>query len=216
MGIIYLLTCIKSGKSYVGQTIQTFNQRWSDHKTSARNLNKKDGCRALNNALRLYNNWDSDWLTQVLFDEECTKEDLDEMEIYFVKEYDTLAPNGYNLRTGGQSRGKVSEETRELMSSAAKKRNSDIYRKNTQLNGLKYLNEWCNDGKFGYVIHRHPAAPKRYFYFTSRNQSKMQWNLDRAKTRLEELNAQAGLSAVDLHECSSETKCSSGSSQEDS
>lgn len=207
MGIIYKLTCLKSGKSYIGQSVHTFTSRFADHKAAANNHNKKDGCRALNNTLRLYSDLDNDWNKEVLL--ECNDSQLDYYEIKLIELYNTLAPNGYNLRTGGQSRGRVSEETRELMKTAAANRDSDKYRKNKKLVGLKYIVERHSGGKHGYIIHRHPLT--KDLYFVSSDINKMDWNLERCKAKLKELNDKLE-SNNKSQGCSSETKCSSVSS----
>jgi len=48
------------------------------------------------------------------------QEDLDDAEDFWIACFHTLAPNGYNLTTGGKG-GKCSEETRLKMSESAKK-----------------------------------------------------------------------------------------------
>lgn len=185
MALIYKLNNI-NGKSYIGQTVQKFDNRWTDHKSAARNKDKKDGCRALNNAIRLHG--EDCWTREVLI--YCNKEHLDDYEIAFIKLYDTLAPNGYNLRTGGQSKGQVSEETKKLMSESAKKRDNDCYRKDQGLLGYKYITQIHtpakNPRKHGYLIHRHALCA--YQSFVSSDINKMEYNKQRAINRLNELN----------------------------
>ena len=48
-----------------------------------------------------------------------TQEELDEWEQYYIKFYDTLYPNGYNLQEGGRG-GTPSEETRKKISESSK------------------------------------------------------------------------------------------------
>ena len=202
MGFIYKVTCKTSKKSYIGQTVQTILQRWSDHKYEARN--HKQTCRLLNQAIRLYG--ENDWIIETLLI--CDDSLLDNEEIKFIELHKTLVQRdgggGYNLRSGGQSRGKVSEETREIMRKSAIERDSNIYRRNTYLRNYKYLIERDQGDKYGFVIHRHPLS--KDVYFVSRDISKIEYNFERAITKLNQLNAQL-IKINKSYECSSETKC---------
>ena len=59
------------------------------------------------------------------------QERLNELEIHFIKERNSLAPNGYNLTTGGKAGGRASEETKKVQSESAKKKyeNPDVRHK---------------------------------------------------------------------------------------
>jgi hypothetical protein len=113
-GVIYLVENPKNNKKYVGQADNfTSNRRkwgalgrWKSHIREAYGATK-DHCRLLNSAIRKYNYTNLN--VSVLG--EYPKEELDEMEIHFIKEHNSLSPNGYNLKTGG-SKGKDSEETK--------------------------------------------------------------------------------------------------------
>lgn len=127
MGIIYKLTA-PNGKGYIGQTSQTFEKRMTNHKSSAANLNKKDGCRLLNNAIRKHG-WDN-FTKEILL--QCNDEDLDDYEIHFIEEHVTLVDDGfgYNLTAGGGANRIVSEATKQKMRESAleyRKNNPDAY-----------------------------------------------------------------------------------------
>lgn len=124
MNVIYKLTS-PSGKNYIGQTTRNINRRWNDHKGCAANLNKKNGCAKLNNAIRKYG-WNN-FTKEVIW--ECFEEDLDEYEQYFIIKYNSLSPNGYNLMSGGNSNKKMSDETKNKMKASAVARDSNLYRK---------------------------------------------------------------------------------------
>ena len=47
---------------------------------------------------------------------ECNFEEADELETYYIKEYNTLSPYGYNLESGGNKNKILSEETKKKMS----------------------------------------------------------------------------------------------------
>lgn len=109
-GFIYILT-LPSGKSYVGQTIQTVRCRFNRH---ARDKN----CHYLYNAIQKYgrNNVEIKILGTFQVNE------LDAQEIKFIKELGTAAPDGYNLHLGGQCRRIFSEATKLKLSEMAKRR----------------------------------------------------------------------------------------------
>lgn len=135
MGIIYKLTSPK-GKEYIGQTTKTFDVRMCNHKSASSNLDKKDGCRALNNATRKYG-W-GNFVKQIVL--ECDDNELDFYEEYFISEYNTLSPNGYNLISGGNSNKIYSTETKEKIRQAALNRDTSVYRKDEKTKGWpKYL-----------------------------------------------------------------------------
>jgi dsDNA-binding SOS-regulon protein len=90
-GIIYKITS-PSGKVYVGQTIQEFNTRIKSHHR------KDSGCTAISRAIQKY----KDQMKYEIIEDNVLQEQLDEREIFWIKELNSLAPNGYNLNTGGQ------------------------------------------------------------------------------------------------------------------
>jgi hypothetical protein len=81
-----------SGKVYVGQTIQEFNIRIKSHHR------KDSGCTAISRAIQKY----KDQMKYEIIEDNVPQEQLDDREIYWIKELNSLAPNGYNLNTGGQ------------------------------------------------------------------------------------------------------------------
>ena len=113
MGCIYKITCVPSEKSYIGQTIKDPKVRINSH------LNcKSDGSLLLKQAIEKY---DKDAFTlEILHDGVCDIL-LDDLEIEEIKKHNTLAPNGYNLTTGGQG-GTLSVETRQKISKTLKGR----------------------------------------------------------------------------------------------
>lgn len=88
--LIYKITS-PSGKSYIGQT-SNYPKRMKEHNTAS---NK---CRLLCNAIRKYN-WDN-FIKQILI-ENITIEEANQLEEQYIKEHNTLTPNGYNLVPGG-------------------------------------------------------------------------------------------------------------------
>lgn len=89
--IIYKITNTQNNKVYIGQTRRTLHERKLDHKYKPKGV--------LGKAFKKYG-MDSFKFEMV----DDTARDLDElnsMEIAYIKKYDSLVPNGYNIRTGG-------------------------------------------------------------------------------------------------------------------
>ncbi|AGE57672.1 GIY-YIG catalytic domain-containing endonuclease [Acanthocystis turfacea Chlorella virus NTS-1] len=108
MGFIYMLTS-PYGKSYIGQTIRPIEERLKEHQLPSSN------CVAIYNAIKLHgwDNFEKHWY-------EVPDEDLNEHEELMVEVLGTLAPGGYNLKEGGGSGGKMSEEVKKKMSESRK------------------------------------------------------------------------------------------------
>jgi hypothetical protein len=112
-GQIYLIKNKKNGKCYIGQALcftgsnnnrwGTFG-RWNSHIREAKN--NQDHCVLLNNAIRKYGQDMFEIFTLL----KCNKKDLDINEEKFILEYNSIQPNGYNIKIGG-SKSKSSEET---------------------------------------------------------------------------------------------------------
>ena len=107
-GLVYIHTCSINGKSYVGQTTKSMKERWKEHLFEKR-PNK------FHNALKKYN--EKYWKHKILAFAD-SKEDLDALEDYFIKKYNTIE-NGYNSKEGG-SHGKHTEETKKNISEKKK------------------------------------------------------------------------------------------------
>lgn len=96
---IYKITNLINNKIYIGQSTN-IEYRWEDHKFYSRNSHT-----ALQAAFKKYGI--SNFSFEVI--EECSKEYLDEREIYWIKFYDSYK-NGYNLTKGGMSKIKLDYE----------------------------------------------------------------------------------------------------------
>ena len=96
-GIIYKWTCLDTGKSYIGQTVNP-KQRYKCHLKSALTTN----CNSpFYYDLSKYNNW-----TYTVLEEDIDRgEKLNERELYYITKYNTIYPNGYNLRYGASYKG---------------------------------------------------------------------------------------------------------------
>jgi group I intron endonuclease len=114
--IIYKVTNNISGKVYIGQTFRSLNTRKWQH-ISDRHRNRDFSY--FHQALNKYGPENFTW--EVL--EHCdSKEELDEMEFHYIKQYNSLRPSGYNLTLGGDGRvGTVMSEESKLRISINKK-----------------------------------------------------------------------------------------------
>ena len=113
-GIIYISTNKTNGKNYIGQTTNPLNKRIQNHISRKLNL-------PFSNALKKYGIENFEWFIL----EKCdNKEQLDEMEFHFIKQYNSLKPNGYNLTLGGEGTSGYThnEKSKENMSKAQNKR----------------------------------------------------------------------------------------------
>jgi group I intron endonuclease len=107
MGFIYIKTS-PGGKSYVGQTMRTLEQRFEEHQR------EDSGCSAFAGAITKHG-WDK--FTTDYY--ECPDDELNKHETWMIRLLETLVPRGYNLTEGG-SNGKRSEVTKMKMSEAHK------------------------------------------------------------------------------------------------
>jgi group I intron endonuclease len=109
--IIYKITNKINLKSYVGQTINNLEHRWYYHV-------KSKNCKALHAAIEKYGK--ENFLLEILL--ECTsRKELDLKETELIKKHNTMSPNGYNLRPGGNT-STHSAETRRKISEKRKGR----------------------------------------------------------------------------------------------
>ena len=90
MGVIYCLTS-PSGKTYIGQTKRSIEKRLREHSKLS------TGCVALNNTIRKYGF--NTFKVEILLT--ANNEHLDMYEMNMINIYDSVYPNGYNIRTGG-------------------------------------------------------------------------------------------------------------------
>jgi group I intron endonuclease len=115
MGFIYKITNKENGMIYIGQTIQSLEDRWRQHRK------KSSTCLYLKRAFEKYG------IDNFIFEMicSCDNEELDKLEIQYMTEFNSIVPNGYNLREGGNS-GRHNEETKRKISQALKGRTDII------------------------------------------------------------------------------------------
>lgn len=115
--IIYKVTNIINGKIYIGQTKQRLPRRRTIHHNEAKSNRSPNS--AFHKAIRKYGKKAFEW--EVLC--ECDSfDDMNEKEIFYIKEYDSyVKEHGYNMTYGGDGTlgHKPSEETRKKMSESS-------------------------------------------------------------------------------------------------
>jgi hypothetical protein len=153
------------GKSYIGQSIQPPHIRFSEHKRSAeayKNGKKSKGCLAFWNAINLYGIENMHY--EILLWCSDDSDELDAYEIQFIKQYNTIRPNGYNIKSGGKC-GKLTEESK------AKIGKSTVERAKAKGILLKYVHISENlpmyispyGDMLGYRIQNHPKCKSKCF-----------------------------------------------------
>lgn len=97
MGYIYKIINSVNEKIYIGQTKNPIKYRWQHHLWKGRNPDKPDNDYPLYRAMRKYGTFNFS-IEQI---EEIPDNLLNEREIYWIKEYNSCVPNGYNCDLGG-------------------------------------------------------------------------------------------------------------------
>jgi group I intron endonuclease len=189
-GQIYLIKNKSNGKCYIGQAMCFTGMnnsrwgtlgRWKSHIREATKSNQ-DHCVLLNNAIRKYGKDNFEVTTLI----KCKNEELDEYEIKFIEEYNSVMPNGYNLKKGGYSSknnettilkmkqahtGKEhSDETKEKIgkSQVGNRRDSKKRIHEEDNNLPKYISSSRRDGILkGYIISRFPIGITEKEYLKS-------------------------------------------------
>jgi group I intron endonuclease len=97
MGYIYMVENKINKKKYIGQSLQQdINNRWKQHKS----LKKTSIGQILFNAYQKYGIDNFKFKILCI----CFDDDTNNYEIEYIKKYNTLYPNGYNLLIGGNNK----------------------------------------------------------------------------------------------------------------
>ena len=113
MGYVYKITNTVNNKSYIGATIHEPEKgRIKDHLSGS-----KKGNRLIANAVKEYG---KDAFTYEILEADVFDEFLPNLEVAYIAHYNTIAPHGYNLDSGGGGAGLPCAESRRKMSESAK------------------------------------------------------------------------------------------------
>lgn len=99
MSYIYKITNTITQKSYIGYTSRSIERRFYEHKWEALNRENSNNTSCLYAAMRKYGT--DSFFIEKIFEFKETDYDWQELEKYYIQEYNTIAPNGYNLLIGG-------------------------------------------------------------------------------------------------------------------
>ena len=142
-GIIYKATNLINNKCYIGQTINSLNRRRSSHLLAAR---KEADKLYFHKAIKKYGEDNFQW---EIIDQANNKEELNEMERFYISEYSSNDPRyGYNMTSGGDAHTEQAQdfwgndERSHIWREELKERMSTFW--SDESNRLKHKN-WMND-----------------------------------------------------------------------
>jgi ribosomal protein S24E len=124
MGCVYMLTA-PSGKKYIGITSRPIEERWKGHQK------KSSNCLLVKRAIDKYG-WDKIKKEILLY---CQDDQLEYYEKKFIDLYDSLAPNGMNCTSGGETNKQLSNNTKTNISTGLQQ----FYRENKHRGKFKYM-----------------------------------------------------------------------------
>ena len=160
---IYKATNNITGKSYIGYAVDGLEERKPEHKRYA---NRGDGY-YFQRAIKKYGWNNFGW---ILLEHNISDFDiLNELERYWIREFDTKRPNGYNLTEGGGGTlgYRHSDKTRRKMCEAKKGRKlSDEHKRK--------IGEACKGSKNGNYGKQHSEDTKRKI--SEVHKGKIPWN----------------------------------------
>lgn len=120
---IYSITNKIDGKKYIGQSVD-ISKRFFQHKSELRSNTHPNN--------HLQHSWNRYGEENFLFEiiTECTMDELDEFEKYYIDINNSMNPKfGYNFESGGNKNKSVSKETRKKMSDSLSGRRHPFYGK---------------------------------------------------------------------------------------
>lgn len=99
IGYVYLITNVANGKVYVGQTSRAVNRRWREHA-----FQKARSVSVLRNAINKHGI--ALFTVRIVGTAVCDDgfSRLNKLEEYFIRRFNSLVPNGYNLDSGGKNK----------------------------------------------------------------------------------------------------------------
>ena len=92
---VYKITNKINGKSYIGQSVD-IKRRWAEHKARAFDPNNNCYDKPLYNSFRKHGIENFEFTVL----EECSVDQINDLETFYIQQYNALVPNGYNLEAG--------------------------------------------------------------------------------------------------------------------
>lgn len=168
-----MITNIITHKKYIGQTANQPNIRWCSHKAMGRKYKKLVETNKLPNdkTAYLYRSMAEHGISNFTFEviREVPDEKLDDAEIELIALHNTLAPNGYNLTTGG-GHFKHHDDTKQIISEKAKEAAPNLinkYRSDEMKGSDMYIVKHDKHTKgrhyYGVAINKHPLCSYKSF-----------------------------------------------------
>lgn len=160
MAIIYTVTNIITGKKYVGFTINALKKRKYQHK---RNSLCENSPFVFHKSIRKHG-WDN-FKWEVIYESWDVEHCLTVMEPFFIQEYNTLVPNGYNACVGGRKgmlgikREPLTKEQRHNISVGTKK--NALKGKDHPMYGTKANDNFLDAAKTSMLGKQHSVETKK-------------------------------------------------------
>uniref|UniRef100_A0A6C0D9A6 GIY-YIG domain-containing protein n=1 Tax=viral metagenome TaxID=1070528 RepID=A0A6C0D9A6_9ZZZZ len=162
---IYKITNLATEKCYVGQAVSHIlnhkryrpyghEGRFRCHVSEAFS-SKKNQCHYLNNAIKKYGV--EDFVVELI--ECCELSDANDREIYYIQQFDSLFPNGYNLKNGGSVFTHTDESKKRVSSGVSKYYEKQKYERFENIKWLDDNNELYikplkrNDNQYGWYVY---------------------------------------------------------------
>lgn len=180
MGYIYVVKNTTNGMVYVGQTIRTVKIRWLEHCSAGK-------ARLLNIAIKTFGKDKFEFIEL----RQCDDSELDSEETRSINAYNSIHPNGYNVKTetcfgtDGNSRGGSSKLGHDKQSAIMKGRIIDprLQELGEIPRGISYCQR-ADRGmhREGFSVRMKGIPHKKFVSVKGKNALK--YNLDRAKNYL--------------------------------
>jgi len=168
---IYKITNLTTDKCYIGQAVSHIlnhkryrpyghEGRFRCHVSEAFSA-KKNQCHFLNNSIRKHGI--ADFVVELI--ECCEIADANDREIHFINQFNSLFPNGYNLKNGGSVFTHTDESKKRVSVGVAKYYEDKKYERFVNIKRLKdnnelYIKTLNRDGtQYGWYVYieRHKA-----------------------------------------------------------
>lgn len=111
-GLVYKIENLINGKVYIGITRKSIESRYPGRSWRVSNARS----RLVKKAMTKHGS--SNFEISII--ERCNILELEQREIYYIKQYNSVSPSGYNLTFGGEYNKEVSIETRKRISDGKK------------------------------------------------------------------------------------------------